>query len=74
MSKEYHQKKVRLYLESIIKELEVLYLSKFEKLVELEIREALVVKISKLLIQSRETALNPLKKELELQAKNQKKQ
>ncbi len=54
----------RLLIEELIKELEVLYISKFEKLAQVNEKEALITKLSQLFLISRESAIKPLKQEL----------
>ncbi len=54
----------RLLIEELITELEVLYISKFEKIAQIHEKEALITKLSQLFLISRESAIDPLKKEL----------
>ena len=58
---------IKSHLENLIGELEDLYILKFEELVEFDMKESQVARLCQLLLQSRDSAISPLKEELERQ-------
>ncbi len=59
------QDKVRNIRESMISQLETLYRINFEKLLEQGIDDKYLARITQLLLNSKEGAINPLKEEIE---------
>ncbi len=51
-------------IEELIRDLELLYISKFDKLAQMNGKEAFIAKVSQLFLLSRESAIHPLRKEL----------
>jgi len=56
---------IRINREEIITELEMFYQKSFEKLTKLGLTEASIAKFTQLLLQSKEGALTPMRKEIE---------
>ncbi len=65
MNLEDQRNAIRLQREQLIRELEVFYQNTFTKLSTLDIGERSITKLTQLLLQSREAAITPLRKEVE---------
>ena len=64
MSNKDEENSKKLLIQELIKDLESLYISKFEKLTQIKDKESVITKLSRLFLLSRESAINPLIQEL----------
>lgn len=65
MSREQQRQAIRLARESLIGELDTLYLEAFERITALDLGEGAVARLTQLLLRSREAAITPLREEIE---------
>ncbi len=65
MSPENQRKIIRLYREKLLEELDGLYQISFDQLSKLDLGEGAITKLTRAILQSREAALSPLRKEIE---------
>ena len=65
MSREQQRQNVRQERESLIRELEAIYLRAFERLTVLDLGEGSLARLTQLLLHSRECAIKPLQEEIE---------
>ncbi len=65
MSREDQRRNLRLERQEIIKELEVFYKTRFDRLSKLAVGEGDIAKFTQMLLNSREGAISPLQDEIE---------
>ena len=66
MSQEEQQQKIREQRAKLIKELEMVYANAFNRLTELGLKEGNVAKLTQVILNSKDGAITPLKKEIEI--------
>ncbi len=65
MSREKQLQTIRLQREQLIEELELIYRNAFNRLSQLDLGEGAIARLTQLILNSKEGAITPLKKEIE---------